>query len=275
MKRTGFILLSTAIFACSAAAQTQAQPGSQPRGQASAGTQAATSPSAQNPQINASLANGSPILVELTSSVDSKKAKPNDTVMARTAEELRAGGKTIIPKGTKVVGHVTEASSRAKGGSDSSLGIVFDKAIFKGGEEVPMDVAIVAVAPSPSVPAANPSADTAPMSAPGAPSNMGRPGSSGAMGGSPSTPAASVGPESSGTVAPNGSASQNGLDASGRLMPNSRGVIGLKEVSLQPATSNPSQGSVISSSGKNVHLDSDTQLLLVTQGRVVAQAPKS
>jgi len=37
---------------------------------------------------------------------------------------------------------LTQASARAKGESESSLGIVFDKAILKNGQEIPLNVAI-------------------------------------------------------------------------------------------------------------------------------------
>ena len=274
MKRTGFVILGALVFAGSAVCQTQAQAGAQ----VASSTAAAPSASADNSRLNASLADGSPIVAELSSSVDSKKIKQGDAVAARTTADIRADGKTIIPKGTKLVGHVTEAAARAKGGSDSSLGIAFDKAILKGGEELPLNVAIVAVAPPPSspMPAQNMSnAGGAPIASPGAPSNMGRPGGTGSMGGSPATPNAPTGPPVDTTVASSGAAPEKGLDALGRLTPDSRGVYGLKDASLRPAT-NPAEGSVITSNGKSVHLDSDTQLLLVTQGRGAATAaPKS
>jgi hypothetical protein len=270
MKRTGFIILGVLVFAGSAVCRTQAG------AQTSSSASAAPSASTDNPRLNASLADGSPIVAELSSSVDSKKIKQGDAVTARTTADIRADGKTIIPKGTKLVGHVTEAAARAKGGTDSSLGIAFDKAVLKGGEELPLNVAIVAVAPPPSpMPGQQNMSNGAPVASPGVPSNMGRPGGTGSMGGSPATSSAPTGPPVDATVASNGAPPQKGLDASGRLTSDSRGVYGLKDASLRPAT-NPAEGSVITSNGKNVRLDSDTQLLLVTQGRGAANAaPKS
>jgi hypothetical protein len=273
MKRTAFIILGALVFTGSAACQTQAQAGAQPPSSASA----TPSLSAENPQLNASLADGSPIVAELSSSVDSKKIKQGDAVTARTTADIRADGKTIIPRGTKLVGHVTEAAARAKGGADSSLGIAFDKAILKGGEELPLNLAIVAVAPPPSsIAGQNMSNDGgAPVASPGAPSNMARPGGS-MGGGTPATSSAPTGPPVNNTVAPSGAAPEKGLDAMGRLTPDSRGIYGSKDASLRPTTTNPAEGSVITSNGKNVHLDSSTQLLLVTQGRGgTAAAPKS
>jgi hypothetical protein len=276
MKRTGFIILGTLVFAGSAVCQTQ--PPAQAGTQTASSATAVPSTSAENPKLNASLADGSPIVAELSSSVDSKKTKQGDAVTARTTADIRADGKTILPRGTKLVGHVTEAAARAKGGADSSLGITFDKAILKGGEELPLNVAIVAVAPPQSAFAGQNMNNSGgePVTSPGAPSNMGRPGSMGAMGGTPATPSAPTGPPVDTTAATNGAPLEKGLDATGRLTPDSRGIYGTKDASLRPTTTNPAEGSVITSNGKNVHLDSDTQLLLVTQGRGGAAArPKS
>ena len=274
MKCTGFIILGALVFASSAVCQRQAQAGAQTSSSASA----VPSASADNSRLNASLADGSSIVAELSSSVDSKKIKQGDAVTARTTADIRADGKTIIPKGTKLVGHVTEAAARAKGGADSTLGIAFDKAVLKGGEELPLNVAIVAVAPPPSAMPGQQNMGNGggvPVASPGVPSTMGRPGGAGSMGGSPATSSAPTGPPVDTTVASIGAPPEKGLDALGRLTPDSRGVYGLKDASLRPAT-NPAAGSVITSSGKNVHLDSDTQLLLVTQGRGAATAaPKS
>jgi hypothetical protein len=272
MKRTGFIILGALVFAASAACQTQAKAGAQTSSSASR----APSASADNSRLNASLADGSTIVAELSSSVDSKKIKPGDAVTARTTADIRADGKTIIPKGTKLIGHVTEAAARAKGGADSSLGIAFDKAVLKGGEELPLNVAIVAVAPPPSaMPGQQNMSNGVPAASPRVPSTMGRHGGTGSMGGPPATSSAPTGPPVDTTVTSNGAPPEKGLDALGRLTPDSRGVYGLKDASLRPAT-NLAEGSVITSNGKNVHLDSDTQLLLVTQGRGAATAaPKS
>jgi hypothetical protein len=53
-----------------------------------------------------------------------------------------------------------------------------------------------------------------------------------------------------------------GLDSAGRLTSASSGVIGLQGLNLSSAASNATQGSVITSAERNVHLDSGTQMLL-------------
>ena len=58
-----------------------------------------------------------------------------------------------------------------------------------------------------------------------------------------------------------------GLNSKGRLASNSNGVFGWKGLSIDSTSSNPTRGSVIVSETKNVHLDSGTQLLLLTSGQ--------
>src|SRR5467141_1988272 len=159
MNRTGFAIAVGTLFCLSAGAQSQAgaQAGAQSssqasvqagqtQAQASGNASASTSASAQNGQANGALATGSAFNAELSSPIDSKKCKPGDAVTAHTTEAAKSEGKTVITKGSKLVGHVTQASARAKGESESALGIVFDKAILKNGQEIPLNVAIQAIA---------------------------------------------------------------------------------------------------------------------------------
>jgi len=76
---------------------------------------------------------------ELSQALDTKKCKPGDAVTAKTTAATKAGGEVVIPKGTKLVGHVTESKARAKGESRSELGIVFDKAVLKDGREIALN----------------------------------------------------------------------------------------------------------------------------------------
>jgi hypothetical protein len=219
--------------------------------------------------------------------VDSKKCKPGDAVNGRTTEAVKSEGKTVIPKGSKLVGHVTQASARAKGEAESSLGIVFDKTILQHGEEVPLSVAIQALASAQSgTSSAGGEMDT--MGGPsGSAAGSGAAGGRGGLGGVTSAAggavgavtntAANVGGAAGGAVNSTASAAGNvagaskgaigGLNAAGQLTSNSQGVFGLNGLNLNAAASNATQGTVITSAGKNVHLDSGTRMLLVTQAQ--------
>jgi hypothetical protein len=297
MKRVGMAIVVGTFFSMGAAAQsgTGAQAGAQSSSQASVETgqtqvqasgnaSAATSASAQNGQANGSLATGSAFNAALSSPIDSKKCKPGDAVTAHTTEAAKSEGKTVIPKGSKLVGHVTEASARARGESESALGIVFDKAILKNGQEVPLNVAIQAIA-SAEGGASAAGSDMDAMGGMGASAaGSGMAGGRGALGGVGSTAGGAVGTvtntaasvggvaggaantaaNAGGSVAGASKGAVGGLNAAGQLASNSQGVFGLSGLNLNAAASNATEGSVITSAGKNVHLDSGTRMLLVS-----------
>jgi hypothetical protein len=222
----------------------------------------ATVAAAQTEQSAVTLPSGTAVNAELNSSVDSKKAKVGDKVEAHTTDEIKYAGKVIVPKGAKLEGHVTEATARSKGDSGSTLAIQFDKAIAKKGEETPLNVAILAIAaPLPDFSGGGPGGASS-SGGGGAPTANGSP-----MGSS-HTPTASPGaPNYPGaadaTMGPNGAA---------QLSAKSRGVYGLSDLKLMAGSSGTSQATVITSNGKNVHLDGGTRLLLVVP-ELAATAP--
>ena len=96
---------------------------------------AGLAPAARSEQTEATLAAGTAILAELNSGLDSKKLKAGDAVIAHTTEPMKSNDEpTIMPRGTKLEGHVTQAEARNKGGNASTLGIQFDKATLKDGD---------------------------------------------------------------------------------------------------------------------------------------------
>ena len=223
----------------------------------------ATAPS-ENTGTEGTLAPGMAINAELSSTLDSKKAKPGDAVTAKATEAVKSSdGRTILPKGAKLMGKVTESKSRAKGDSDSVLGIQFDKAMLKDGQAVGLtNVAIQAIAPP---------ASSASSFSSGPPMSGGASGASGAPGaGAPSNPSmsGSQGPRTSPSTGsqtpyPNSGADAGGQNMAGPLPPNSKGVYGIEGLRLGMASSGNGATTVITSAGKNVHLDGGTRLLLV------------
>src|SRR5258707_6952376 len=111
---------------------------------ASSNTSASTS--ARAGQSSASLSSGTAMNATLSQPVDAKKNKPGDQVTAKTTEATKSEGKVVIPNGSKLFGHVTECKQRSKEEKESALGIVFDKAMLKNGEEIPLNVSIRALA---------------------------------------------------------------------------------------------------------------------------------
>jgi hypothetical protein len=243
-------ILAGAFLAAGAAAQAQS----------SAQTPATPSASAQAETSKAAQPSGVAVNAELNSSVDSKKAKVGDRVEAHTTEAMISDGKTIVPKGAKLEGHVTEATARSKGDSGSTLAIQFDKAIPKKGDEVPLNVLIMAVAPPQSgVYGGTAGSGGDPLSERGGAAGGGSPIGGGGRPGNPSSGTANY--PSGGSA--DGSAT--GANGSGQLPADSRGVYGMKDLKLMEHKSEAGQTTIITSDGKNVRLDSGTRLLLVAQ----------
>lgn len=83
----------------------------------------------------------------LASPLDSRKLKTGDEVILKTIAVLSFQDGTAIPRGTKVVGHVTEAKARSRGDAQSSLAIAFDKLDLPDGKTILISGVIQAVGP--------------------------------------------------------------------------------------------------------------------------------
>jgi hypothetical protein len=215
---------------------------------------------AQGSVESVSFARGTALHVELDRPVDSKKAKTGDAVNAHVTEAVKANGQTVIPKNTKLVGHVTQASARAKGDAGSALAIVFDKAVPKTGQEIPLRVVIQAMAAAPRF-TPDPGPDPASINNGGA-----------AAEGSPMKPTHTSPAEAASRTGggaekstSTGNGTGAGLDSAGQLTLNSHGVLGLEGLHLSTDATSATEGSLITSSGKSVHLDSGLRILLVSE----------
>ena len=204
------------------------------------------------------LAPGSTIPVMLEKAVDARKNKVGDEVTARTTEHVKADGRVVIPRGSKIIGHVTVTEANTKDASQSLVGIAFDHVVLKDGHEIPLALEIQAIAPA----------------AEATPSAMGSPETAGGTGTSPmtgQTNASAMDPNAGtpGRIASpmNGAdASYAGLTASGGLTPQCHGVLGIDGLVLSPGTGDSAQGSVIASQRRNVRLDGRTQMMLRVKG---------
>ena len=79
--------------------------------------------------------------------VHPKKVKVGDAVSARLTDSTKLNDGTELPKGTHIVGKVTEIKLKADKEGPSKLGLLFDKAQLKDGKEIPLTMALVSVAP--------------------------------------------------------------------------------------------------------------------------------
>jgi hypothetical protein len=196
------------------------------------------------------------IRVELAKSVDAKKAKVGDEVMAKTIDDfLSDKNEVLAPKGSRVLGHVAEVSAH-QGESASRLGIAFDKIVLKNGTEVRLKASIQAIGPPESNAAAGNdnlgapanSGGTSPMSSPGR----------GAYGGTTPNPGGTM-PGNANNPGPAAQDASQTAAINGRLTPDAQGVVGMSGLSLSTGAA---QDSLLSSPKHNVKLDSGTQMIL-------------
>ncbi|HET9742175.1 MAG TPA: hypothetical protein VFQ00_05440 [Terriglobales bacterium] len=309
MTKALLALAATGLFALSASAQTGAQANgsastntSVQAGQtgATANTQSSADVTAQTPSNassqhkrhsrhaedsnepavggnasgQGSFAAGTKIPATLNKSVDARKAKPGDEITAKTTQNVRSESGVTIPRGSRLIGHVTEANARAKGDSESALGIAFDRAVLKNGQEIPFNASIQAIAAAASTANMNDVDDSmGAMGNAGASAGMPAPsrGANGGLLGGAAGAGSTVGGVANGvgnTVGNVGASAGSTVNSTangtvnGQLSSTSTGVIGLRGLQLDSAASNATTGSVITSTGKDVKLDSGTQLLL-------------
>lgn len=243
---------------------------------ATASGQAAGSAGAAAGESSAALAQGTEINATLTRPVDAGKAQPGDEVTATASKDLKSGGAVVVPRGSRLFGHVTSARPRgsgaASGDSASELGILFDRAVLKDGSVVTLNGAVAAIGSARA--AGGNSLDSG---AAGAHSTTGSAG--GAGGGLAGTVGGTVGGVAGATtgVAGNVGAAAGGaagamvrsvgavggFDATGAFKSGSRGVFGVRDLNIAAAATGGAGGSVITSAQRNVRLESGTQMLLV------------
>src|SRR5215469_6500201 len=223
---------------------------------------AKTAPATPSGQIT-ELPAGMALAAELTKGIDSRKAKQGDPVYARTTQDMLANGRVVIPHDSKLTGHITEAEGRPKGqkgDANSTIGIVFDRLMIKGGSELPIHASIQAIA--------KPLVTAPPIAGTGVPAG-GYGGSVSGGGGYPGQSPSGQGPGSIPGNAPSGAppespeppaagGPQNSSGSPAAISVQSQGVIGMKGYSL----SSNDDRSLISSTTENVKLEGGTQLIL-------------
>ena len=100
------------------------------------------------PAARAQATNGnqvSKVFAVLSTSIETKAAARGDEVSLTTMNDLIVGGKVVIPKGSKLLGHVSSVSIRGKDAAKSALAIVLDKAVVKE-NEIPLQAIVAAIA---------------------------------------------------------------------------------------------------------------------------------
>jgi hypothetical protein len=110
------------------------------RGEAS--NQTSSAASARNRSINLDV--GTRLAGELQSTIDARKAKVGDQVVLKTTQAIKSQGRTVVGKGSRLIGQVTEVSQKSKSNGESRVGLLFDR--LEGGSlNMPIAATITSV----------------------------------------------------------------------------------------------------------------------------------
>lgn len=87
---------------------------------------------------------GTQITAELQKTIDVNNAKVGDQVTLKTTQSIRQNGEVVVPKGSNLIGRVTEVTRRTKNNAESRIGLIFDR--IEGKQlSIPVNATIVSV----------------------------------------------------------------------------------------------------------------------------------
>jgi hypothetical protein len=170
--------------------------------------------------------------VKVTKTLESSKLKEGDPIEVETSGSFKLADGTLVPKGSKLTGHVVVAKARSKGDSDSELNFAFDKLNIVNGKQLSIKGSVQAVFP--------PVEEAEPQMAGKA---------SGAAGGGYT--ASTVGTVTNSTV---GSNTESSSVADPAANPKFVGVQGMHDLNLEDG--------VLRSKGKNVKLGGGVRMIV-------------
>lgn len=166
----------------------------------------------------------------LETTIDTFTTGRNEGFIMVTLNDVGVGGKTIIPKGSKIVGHVAGVTNRGREAAKSVLGLSIDKAVTENAE-IPLEAIIVALA-APGKP--DPDATVA----------TGTNGPNRSKPGSPPGPLADT------------------HDVRLLLTENDQGALGFEDVTISWQLSIPPPLTIVATRGKRLRIEAGSQVLL-------------
>ncbi|HXE75008.1 MAG TPA: hypothetical protein VNN18_05125 [Candidatus Xenobia bacterium] len=86
-------------------------------------------PPAQQSGESAAIRSGTRINAELVTALDTRTAKVGDEVVAKATKDVKQSGRTVIHKGDRLLGRVTEVQSAASAEVGSRLAVAFDRLV--------------------------------------------------------------------------------------------------------------------------------------------------
>lgn len=265
MKKT--ILAISLSLACALVAYAQKTETSA-TGEAS--NQTAASINQASKSIN--LESGTSLAAELQNTIDVRQARVGDQVVLKTTQAIKSNGRTIVGKGARLIGRVTEVVQKNKDSNESRIGILFDR-LERGSLALPISATITSITrarvgartSNDDLFASDASAGSSARSSSSGRSSSGNSGALGSVSSVVTSTTSTVGEVVGGTT----SAVDSTVNSTTNVVGNSAtGVSGsLRGIRISESSSTSVEGSsVLSLQGGNLRLEKGTNLnLVVTQ----------
>lgn len=87
---------------------------------------------------------GTRLAGELQNTIDVQRASVGDEVMLKTTEAIKSEGRTVVRKGSRLFGRVTDVSQKTKANGESRVSVLFER-LETGLLEVPISARIVSL----------------------------------------------------------------------------------------------------------------------------------
>jgi hypothetical protein len=107
-------------------------------------TSAASTTSAAANGKTVNLQSGTRLAAQLQNTLDVRQAKVGDQVVLKTTEAIKSNGRTVINKGARLIGHVSEVRQKTRANGESSIRLVFDR-LESGSLETPVNATITSI----------------------------------------------------------------------------------------------------------------------------------
>jgi len=255
------LLILGLSLACSLVASAQ-QAASKASGAASIQT------SASGSQSGTSLDSGTRLTGQLQNTIDARQAKVGDKVIVKTTQAIKSAEHTVVAKGSRLVGHITEVAQTSKSNTESRIAILFDR-LEQGSLQTPITASITSVTSSRANAGSEDSFGTDTMASGSLRSSSSTRSTSssgdGLLGGAVNSTTSTVGSVVGGTTSAVGST----VDSTTRAVGGTANNVGrsLSGIQISQSSSASVQGSsVLSLQGGNLRLEKGTNFnLVVTQ----------
>jgi hypothetical protein len=272
MKTATFFALVLALTATAAYSQSpSASANAATRATGSVETMGHDATVSQATQASANAIQPSNVSAELAHKIDSKNAKVGDEVVAKTTATAQLQG-TTLPKGTRLMGKVTEVQAKSHDQHDGRLAFTFDRAVLREGQEIPIHATLRSISAPASVAAMGDATDD--FAATGGPVMASSGGSAhaggGLLGGGGGAIAHTGGLVSGATSSLGNTSGRLAGTADGTLrtgagVVSQTGISAMATVHDLPgisATASASGGAMLQGTGRDVQLSGGTQLIL-------------